>query len=153
RGDRRTAPEQVQPGQRRLSASLPIVSRVAPRGRRLVATMAAFVAVGPLLGALLYLSTYVLPKSVVLRASDAPTWRVPLDYAPDMYVFGALPALTAGLAVALRQWSRGEASPTFLAATGIVVGLANAIILRWIGPDLGGPEVPVAVWGACHAVA
>lgn len=134
-----------------MSARALVTAVVTPPVRRMLASFVAFAAAGPLVDAVMYIGLYAVARRIALGQWDAPTLRQCIDDLPDIYGLGIAAALAAGVVVALRQGRGGGATPLFLVATGLLVGLANTAFLLAIAPDFGIREVPLAVLAACHA--
>lgn len=126
---------------------------LSPPARRAIAMVIAFAVAAPPVEALAYLVIYAITKRAMLGIWDVLTLQDFIEYLPDIYTFGIGAALVAAIVVGWRQARRGCASPAFVVATGLLVGLVNAAILLAIAPDFGPPEVPVAVLMACHTLA
>ena len=93
-------------------------------------TLLVFALLGPPVGAIVFLVTAVGIGMPVGDASGLGWVAVfaMIYAAPLSYVFGILPALAAGIAIAWRARATGRAGWVFVIATGLVVGLAMAVV-------------------------
>jgi hypothetical protein len=123
------------------------------RGRRILRLLAialVFVAIGPLVGAAIALKGFLAAGGTTFVSTDWGSAAFLLIGISTLgYVFGAFPALVAGLAVGLKRVYFGGAGWRFALAVGVTVGVAFELFFR---ATTGSPSYPDVVLGTYCAV-